>query len=558
MSERKRKFVGEKAGKFTKCHVKSIKKRHRPQNRFEMEQESASTSTLAKKFNAGNKIDNEVNANFGYRVINFLTVFSAISSVVKCKKCDGDITFAESSIRGLGFTLVIKCDSCKPTSVHSSPLINGKAYEINRRIIFVSRLLGFGHAGIEKFCGLMDLPRPVFRSMYNKILNNIHHAAETVCNLSMKNAIEEEKRINEEKENGPGLTISGDGTWQKRGFSSLFGVSTLIGHYSGKVIDLVVKSAYCKSCESWKKLSITPEYNIWKETHEKKCSANHEGSSGKMEVDAIREMFARYQEKYSVMYTNYIGDGDSKTYKGVVDFKPYGDEVICKKECIGHVQKRMGTRLRSIKKVSKGLGGKGKLTDKLINELTVYYGLAIRRNSHCKEAMKKAIWSTFLHKISSDKNPQHQMCPPGTHSWCSWQVAKATNTLKNYVHKNPLSQIVQDTIRPIYEDLSTDKLLLLVMFSRRTTVDIAAFTAASIFNDGYNSILIMMQLLNLTTGSISLNYCRQTDERRLSKAATKVEENSKRARKLLRETQKEKADSFCEAEGTLYGPGIAD
>lgn len=34
-------------------------------------------------------------------------------------------------------------------------------------------------------------------------------------------------------------------------------------------------------------------------------------------------------------YIDYIGDGDSKTYKGIVEFKPYGEKVqIKKKECI--------------------------------------------------------------------------------------------------------------------------------------------------------------------------------------------------------------------------------
>lgn len=33
------------------------------------------------------------------------------------------------------------------------------------------------------------------------------------------------------------LTVSGDETWKKRGFSSLFGVSTLVGKYSKKVLE---------------------------------------------------------------------------------------------------------------------------------------------------------------------------------------------------------------------------------------------------------------------------------------------------------------------------------
>ncbi|EFN81405.1 hypothetical protein EAI_00125, partial [Harpegnathos saltator] len=74
--------------------------------------------------------------------------------------------------------------------------------------------------------------------------------------------------------------------------------------------------------------------------------------------------------------------------------------------CVNHVAKRMGTRLRNIKKTTKGLGGKGKLTASVIKDLTIYYGLAIRRHSDSLENMRKAIWATYLHKCSTDENPQ--------------------------------------------------------------------------------------------------------------------------------------------------------
>ncbi|KYN27481.1 hypothetical protein ALC57_03136, partial [Trachymyrmex cornetzi] len=100
-----------------------------------------------------------------------------------------------------------------------------------------------------------------------------------------------------------------------------------------------------------------------------------------------------------------IGDGDSKTFAGVKNAKPYGEDFeIYKKECVGHVQKRMGSRLRNLVKntveetATKGktirkktLFGKGKLTAKTIDKLTIYYGLAIRRNSDSVEKMKTAI-----------------------------------------------------------------------------------------------------------------------------------------------------------------------
>ena len=50
-------------------------------------------------------------------------------------------------------------------------------------------------------------------------------------------------------------------------------------------------------------------------------------------------------------YNKYLGDGDSKGFMRVLESKPYGEDTnIEKLECIGHVQKRMGSRLRKLKK----------------------------------------------------------------------------------------------------------------------------------------------------------------------------------------------------------------
>ena len=136
-----------------------------------------------------------------------------------------------------------------------------------------------------------------------------------------------------------------------------------------------------------------------------------------MEVAAVVEMFGRFLEKHGVKCKKYIGDGDSKTFKGILDIYPYHDDpVVKKKECVGHVQKRMGSRLRKLKKDQKGLGGRGSgtLTDKVVNELSLYYDLAIRRHPDSVGDMRNEIWATYYHKSSTDDKPQHMYCPPGS------------------------------------------------------------------------------------------------------------------------------------------------
>lgn len=338
-----------KRGRKSRTGGPSIVKRKRPANRFEMEQPSENVGKSAKKLSANNSDDIEVNPSVGYRMIDFLTVFTAISQVVVCKKCKSDVEFTGTGMRGLGFKIVITCKEYDKVIVSNCSFI-AKAYEINRRIILAMRLIGVGLHGIRKFCAFMDLPRPIFHSFYDSVVKYIHDGAEMMCEQSMKRAGQEEKGKPDESSNSGGIAVSDDGSWRKRGFSSLFGFVSLIGWKTGKVVDVLVKSKYCKACEFWKKKEDTTEYEEWMETHVDECQDNHKGSAGLMEVNAVCEMFQRSESLHNLKYTSYIGDEDSKTYTGIVKSAPYGDLIVHKKECIDHVQKRMGTHLRNLKR----------------------------------------------------------------------------------------------------------------------------------------------------------------------------------------------------------------
>lgn len=498
--------------------------------------EASFSSTSAKKLKSREEIQVPENSNVQYAIIDFLLVFSTLSTLVQCsnvvdgKVCGGKVEFTQCSKLGLGFKIMLECKNCDPRYIVSSERI-GQSYTINRRFIFVMRILGLGLAGCNKFCGLMDLASSfLHKSSYDFYATKIHECVKIVAEKLFSLAAEEEKNQTCKENDLTDTTdviVSGDGTWKRRGFASLYGVSTLIGYYSGKVLDVFVKSSYCKSCENWKQKLTTEEYNEWHTKHveDDECRANHQGAAGNMEASSILEMFQRSLEKYGLRYTSYIGDGDSKTFTKIVNAKPYGENVvIIKKECVGHVQKRMGTRLRELVKKSvkeiivngkkvmkKILSGKGKLTAKLIDKLTIYYGLAIRRYSNSVEDMNNAIWATYYHYASTDENPQHEKCPGGANSWCAWQRASATNSLTSFKHDYvPLSTDILSSIKPIYEDLSKETLLerclggftqnnnesinqLIWKISPKIipagakTVEIAAYVASCTFNEGISS-----------------------------------------------------------------------
>ena len=107
-----------------------------------------------------------------------------------------------------------------------------------------------------------------------------------------------------------------------------------------------MKTKVCHVCKSNPNAS-----EDWKKKHAKECCINHKGSAGSMEVQATLEMFMRSIERYNMRYTTYVGDGDSSSFGTLNDaiLEIFGDEYDIKKECIGHIQKRMGTALRNWK-----------------------------------------------------------------------------------------------------------------------------------------------------------------------------------------------------------------
>ena len=107
-----------------------------------------------------------------YKIIDFMTVFTAISNLVKCKNCNGNVEFQTSSERGLGFKVVVMCE---PEYIVSSPFI-GHTFEINRRFVYVMRVLGLGLEGCKKFCSLMDMSAFLSQNTYDMIIKNMKRA----------------------------------------------------------------------------------------------------------------------------------------------------------------------------------------------------------------------------------------------------------------------------------------------------------------------------------------------------------------------------------------------
>ncbi|GFW53131.1 uncharacterized protein TNCV_3293781 [Trichonephila clavipes] len=306
------------------------------------------------------------------------------------------------------------------------------------------RIIGKGFSAGKKLFSMLNIPYPS-KCTYRQHEIKLLHAASQAANNSM---FESAKSI-AECSNECGVSV--DGTWQKRGYSSLNGCVSTISVDSGKILDIEVLSQYCRVCTKTEKTS----------GFSKKCVVshfckNHKGSASNMETVGAYRIFERSEANRSLRYTSYYGDGDSKAFNNVKDI--YGYDSVVKYEFIGHVQKRVGSRLRKLKKSTKGLGRKGKLTDKFIDTLQNYFGIAIWSNVGNLSNMQTAVIAAFFHCCSTDKKPMHGQCPSGSDTWCKYQKAKQEGKL--YKHRTAgLSNAVLNTVKTTYMDLCDQSLL---------------------------------------------------------------------------------------------------
>ena len=120
------------------------------------------------------------------------------------------------------------------------------------------RACGQGYAGLEKLTALMNLLKPMTANNYDKIVNRLNVVGKEVANETMTDV--SENLLSKSK--GPNHdtvidTVSCDGSWQKRGYSSLNGVVTVISMDNGKILDIEPMTLTCKSCLIHEKLKTS-------------------------------------------------------------------------------------------------------------------------------------------------------------------------------------------------------------------------------------------------------------------------------------------------------------
>ena len=130
---------------------------------------------------------------------------------------------------------------------------------------------------------------------------------------------------------------------------------------------------------------------------------------------------------------------------------------------MAHTKKRMGIALQELKRKHKGMklhdgktiGGKGRLTDVIIDKIQNYYGQAIRDNDSLVN-MQNAVRAIYHHMFSPEDDinlsVQHQFCPKD-----SWYRYWADNS--NYSEASCLPPVFDLILNPIFSRLSNEDIL---------------------------------------------------------------------------------------------------
>ena len=214
------------------------------------------------------------------------------------------------------------------------------------------------------------------KQMYSDIEEFLRKEMRVHLAHSMQQVAEEEKQhaieINSFHQGIPSIIVVVDGGWSKRShkhsYNAKSGVAVIFGSHTRKLLFMGVCNKFCGVCA----VGIdVPPY---------RCYRNWSGSSAAMETDIIAEGFSQSEEMYGLRYMSVIGDGDSSVMATIRQAVPYG--IFVKKiECANHACKAYKSRLEVLAKDNPQYRGKGGLTKKTIQRLTVGARIAIGKHS---------------------------------------------------------------------------------------------------------------------------------------------------------------------------------
>ena len=282
-----------------------------------------------------------------------------------------------------------------------------------------------------------------------------------------------------------------------------------------------------------------------------------------MEADGLIECFQVSEKDRKLRCINYLGDGDSKLFLEKSKLDIYPQKQVKKLECVGHMQKRLGGRLRKLKSTKKGtlsdgktLSGKGCLTDKMINKLQNYFGITIRQCEGKRVLeMKKAIGADLFNCSEASNLGTKHIKSVHKNLIVGANIKLISTTIRQHMKIN--QGRVRELIKPIFVDLNNyeipkkclhgktqnnNELINNLIWKRcpkdvyvgRTALEIGAASAVVNFNEGFQGMLKVFKELGINPGEYCVNFCEKEDSNRIQLMERKATPACKQRRKELR------------------------
>ena len=232
---------------------------------------------------------------------------------------------------------------------------------------------------------------------------------------------------------------------------------------------------------------------------------------------------------------------------------------------------------------SSKLGGRGSgtLTMNKCQTLQNYYRGAIINNIGNKDNMRKAVWASLMHCLSTDQDPQHNNCPMSSDTWCFFNKALTEDCVPPPHKENMktfLSNTVGEALLPIYTRMSDPNLLHRLsqgktqnpneslhnciwsgcpktIFVGLERIQAGVASGVSKFNSGALQLTDVMNKMSIEVTSITTSFLETKDRARIMKAEKAAQHSFKAKRKKRDMAAKVVQAKLTHREGPSYAPG---
>lgn len=277
----------------------------------------------------------------GRRIVDVNFFFRQLQTIAQHDKlvgCDFScLEMISERRKGLDSTIIIECKMCGRKFDVKTVETKDDRMNINHQAVSSIMSIGSGFSHLQIVTSALHIPgiSPIlYQSLHNDVCEWWERSAAHCMAEAAKQEADYAISIGDIHTDGtPMISVVADGCWSKRSYktnySALSGAAAIVGLKFGKVLYLGVKNKYCMVCARAANKNVEPPQHT--------CYKNHSGSSTAMESAILVEGFKTSVRDNGLIYNKVIADGDSSTYKCILDARPYKDLIVQKIECINHL-----------------------------------------------------------------------------------------------------------------------------------------------------------------------------------------------------------------------------